>query len=159
MKPLLAVLACVACANQPAPQPIAPSDPTTAPAPPGPGEWGRWSYAQKLAYMKYTMLPAERALFSELEPVRYATLNCHSCHGAGAESGTFTMPNPELPRLAPAKEGFVELSQHEPEMLKFMQQRVVPETAKLLGLPPFQMESHIGFSCWQCHLKTVETNY
>jgi hypothetical protein len=66
------------------------------------------------------------------------------------------MPNPDLPRLAPGRDGFTELSEHEPQVLRFMQQTLVPETARLLGLPAFDMKSHTGFSCFHCHLRTTE---
>jgi hypothetical protein len=63
------------------------------------------------------------------------------------------MPNPDLPLLIGGPEGFQELAAQEPQVLKFMQQTVVPETARLLGVPAFDMTAHVGFSCWQCHTR------
>lgn len=130
---------------------------TAAPAPdhaPAPGEWAQWSHAQKLAYMKSTVLGAEREVFARFEPVRFAKLDCATCHGASAREGRYTMPNPDLPKLVGGAPGFRELAEHEPELLKFMQQVVVPETARLLGLPAFDFEKHVGFSCYQCHTRS-----
>lgn len=130
--------------------------PTAEPpaSPPGPGEWATWSHAQKLAYMKSTVLPAEREVFARFEPVRFARLDCHTCHGVSANQGNFKMPNPELPKLVGGADGFGELAKIQPEVLKFMQQVVVPETARLLGVPAFDMEKHVGFSCYQCHTRS-----
>ena len=126
----------------------------TPPLPPPPhGAWDTWSHERKLAYMKSTVLPAERAIFARFEPVRFAKMDCETCHGASAREGRYTMPNPDLPKLVGGKGGFEELARVQPETLRFMQQVVVPETAKLLGLPPFDMEKHVGFSCYQCHVR------
>ena len=124
------------------------------PAPPPPqGEWTSWSHERKLEYMKSTVLPAERDVFARFEPVRFAKMDCETCHGASARAGRYTMPNPDLPKLVGGKGGFEELKRVQPETLRFMQQVVVPETAKLLGLPPFDMAKHVGFSCYQCHVR------
>jgi hypothetical protein len=63
------------------------------------------------------------------------------------------MPNRDLPRLVGGKEGFQELADHEHDLLAFMQQRVVPETTRLLGLPAFDMKAHVGCSCFDCHTR------
>ena len=63
------------------------------------------------------------------------------------------MPNPDLPHLIGGKQGFMELAEKQPETLRFMQKVVVPETARLLGYPAFDMEKHVGFSCYQCHVR------
>jgi hypothetical protein len=120
---------------------------------PGPGEWAAWSHEQKLAYMKTGFIDAERAIFASWEPVRFRSLTCRDCHGPGVADGSFRLPNPDLPRLAPGADGFKELATHEPEVLAFMQKRLVPETARLLGVPAFNFEEHTGFSCYQCHVR------
>jgi hypothetical protein len=129
--------------------------PIAAPiAAPGPGEWAAWSHEQKRAYMKTTVLAAERAVFARFEPVRFRKLDCRTCHGRGAVDGNFKMPNPDLPKLVGGAEGFGELAANEPRLLQFMQSVVVPETAKLLGVPAFDMKSHTGFSCFHCHTRS-----
>ena len=120
-------------------------------APPQPGEWARWSHARKLAYMKQTVLPAERVVFAGWEPVRFARMTCETCHGTHDEERGYKMPNPDLPALVGGPAGFQELARVQPETLRFMQSVLVPETAKLLNVPAFDMEKHVGFSCYQCH--------
>jgi cytochrome c553 len=115
--------------------------------------WTTWSHEQKLAYMKETVLPAEQRVFAQFEPVRFAYFTCATCHGQSARDGRYTMPNPDLPHLIGGKQGFMELAEKQPETLRFMQKVVVPETARLLGYPPFDMEKHVGFSCYQCHVR------
>lgn len=133
---------------------LACSHPHVPPMPPPPhGEWDTWSHEKKLEYMKSTVLPAEKEIFARFEPVRFAKLDCETCHGASARAGKYTMPNPDLPKLVGGAGGFQELARVQPETLKFMQSVVVPETAKLLGLPPFDMAKHEGFSCYQCHVR------
>jgi hypothetical protein len=149
-----------ACASSPSGQgaarrpslPPGPSIPLSAGAP-GPGEWSTWSHEQKLAYMKSGFIDAERAIFASWEPVRFQNLECRDCHGPGVADGSFRLPNPDLPHLAPGSDGFKELAAHEPEVLMFMQKRLVPETARLLGVPAFDFEAHTGFSCYQCHVR------
>jgi hypothetical protein len=119
---------------------------------PRPGEWVTWSHDQKLAYMKDGFMDAERAVFAAWEPVRYRELSCRTCHGPGADDGSYRMPNIELTRPIRGVEGFRELAAQEPALLRFMQKAVVPATARLLGLPEFDMTAHTGFSCWQCHV-------
>jgi hypothetical protein len=104
--------------------------------------------------MRSTVLGEEQKVFSDYEPHRYRSLACRDCHGAAVEDGSYRMPNPDLPKLCGGPECFKELAEKEPEVLRFMQKRVVPETARLLGVPAFEFEKHVGFSCFQCHTRT-----
>jgi hypothetical protein len=135
----------------PAAQPAAVTEPITAP---GPGEWQTWSRAQRMAYMKGPFMEEERKIFASWLPVRFRDMECRTCHGTvGVANGSFRMPNPDLPIVAPGPDGFQELAEHETVVLKFMQQKLVPETARLLGMEPFDMKTHRGFSCYQCHVR------
>jgi hypothetical protein len=107
-----------------------------------------------MAYMKGPFMEAERKVFATWLPVRFRDMECRTCHGtAGVANGTFRMPNPDLPWVAPGPDGFKELAEHETVVLKFMQQTLVPETARLLRMQAFDMETHRGFSCYQCHVR------
>jgi hypothetical protein len=136
---------------------IAPPLPATDPPLPAVGAnsmgWPTWSRDRKFAYMRDTVLPAEKAIFARFEPLRFASLSCETCHGQGARDGTYRMPNPDLPHLDGGRNGFQELLDKQPETLRFMQKVVAPETARLLGYAEFDMEKHVGFSCYQCHVR------
>jgi hypothetical protein len=103
--------------------------------------------------MSGPFIDAERKLFQSWMPERFKDVNCRTCHGVGVTEGNFRLPNPDLPIVAPGAAGFQELAKHEPEVLAFMQKTLVPETARLLGVPAFDMETHVGFSCYQCHVR------
>lgn len=115
--------------------------------------WPTWSHEKKLAYMKQTVMPAEREIFGRFEPLRFSHMTCETCHGQGARDGSYKMPNPDLPHIVGAKHGFEEMIAKEPEVIRFMQQDVGPQTAKLLGYQEFDMPKHVGFSCYQCHVR------
>jgi len=103
--------------------------------------------------MSTTFITEERKLFASWEPFRFHTLECQDCHGPGVRDGSFRMPNPDLTKLYPGADGFKELKAHEPELFDFMQKRLVPETARLLGVPDFSFKTHTGFSCYECHVR------
>jgi len=153
-RPAGAIAAPTAAAEATSPPSVGDSPAAAPAAAPGPGEWATWSHEQKRAYMKTTVLTAERGVFARFEPVRFRKLDCRTCHGHGAVDGNFKMPNPDLPKLVGGPEGFGELAANEPRLLEFMQSVVVPETAKLLGVPAFDMKSHTGFSCFHCHTRS-----
>ncbi len=150
------LLSCIPA--RPPARPPAASAPLPAPIPiPGPGEWSTWSHEKKLAYMKSpTFLLPEKALFMDYAPARYADFTCRTCHGKGEDDGTYRMPNPDLPQIVGGREYYQELAAKDPKALRFMQKILVPETARLLGLPAFDMASHTGFSCYQCHVHVTK---
>jgi hypothetical protein len=113
------------------------------------GEWKSWSPAQKLAYMKSTVLPDEKPLWAKYDPKRFSEMSCNACHGASGEARGWKMPNPDLPKLEPG--GIMELYNTHREAYMFMAGTVVPHTARLLGLPNWDHGSHTGFGCFGCH--------
>ena len=157
MRMLLLVL--LACSHAAVPPPSPPADSHAAAPPPmppvGPNSmgWPTWSHEKKLAYMKQTVMPAEREIFGRFEPLRFAGMTCETCHGQGARDGSYKMPNPDLPHIVGGRGGFQELADKQPETLRFMQSVVGPETARLLGYSEFDMAKHVGFSCYQCHVR------
>jgi hypothetical protein len=162
---ILLVLAAsgVGCAAQPPPPeapltepaPITPDEP--APAAPEPEAepaaqlaWTDMTKDQKKEHMKSVVLPGMQAVFQELDATKYADIKCGFCHGAGVKDGSFEMPNPELPKLDP-ENGFAKHVKDEPQLTQFMMDRVSPEMARLLGVPPYDPETHEGFGCFNCH--------
>ena len=117
------------------------------------GEWTTWSHEKKKDYMKATVVLAEKGLWADYDPVRFTNFTCKNCHGSGAVEGTYRMPNPDLPKWPGGPDAFRELKERNPKALFFMQQVVVPVTARLLGVKEFDFASHTGFSCFQCHTR------
>jgi len=122
-------------------------------AAPGPGEWDGWSHDQKIAYMKTAVMPKLGGLFHDFDAKRYAEPKCTLCHGSGAKDGSFKMPNPELPKLDVTPAGMKALHDKKAAVLEFMAKQVSPTVAQLLGEPPFDVQTHKGFGCMNCHTK------
>ena len=134
--------------------PAASSAAPAAPAsPPGPGDWDKWSHDQKLAYMKSTVMGAEKTLFSGYDSGKYGDMKCNICHGPGAADGSFKMPNPALPKLDATPAGFKKLATDKAKIFQFMMKQVEPQTAQLLGEQPFDPKTNTGFGCFNCHTK------
>ncbi len=158
---LVAVLVFSACGARKSVAPAAATPTATAPvttcAPaiptvdrPHDGDWARWTHEQRLAYMKAAALPTEAPLFREYAPDRFADFTCRTCHGAGADDGTYKMPNPALPKLDVGH--LFEMEKTRPRVFRFMYDVVTPRTAALLNLPEWQHETMSGFGCLRCHL-------
>jgi hypothetical protein len=104
--------------------------------------------------MKAGVMPKMHDLFVSFDSTRYGTtMNCGTCHGKGAASGSFTMPNPDLPKLDPTPDGFAKLAKANPKMFDFMMKQVEPTMASLVGEQPYDMKTKTGFSCFECHTK------
>jgi hypothetical protein len=116
-------------------------------------DWEHMSKDERKKYMKLTVLPEMKKAFQAYDAKAYKKFTCETCHGDGATEGTFKMPNPKLPKLPTAREGFMALQQKKPEAVKFMGTVVKPTMARLLGLPEWSPQNMKGFGCYQCHNK------
>jgi hypothetical protein len=95
------------------------------------------------------VLPKMKLLFASLDP-DHQNMTCSTCHGPGAEDGSFKMPNPNLMRLLPDN-NFEAHRRTSATITQFMTDRVSPDMAKLLGEPPYEPSTQKGFGCGGCH--------
>jgi hypothetical protein len=129
----------------------APAAPAAAPA--AKIDWEHMTFEEKKKYMKSTVMPEMKKAFQTYDAKTYKKFNCATCHGEGATTGKFKMPNAKLPKLPTSREGFMALQQKKPEAVKFMGEVVKPKVAQLLGLPEWTPQNTSGFGCYQCHTK------
>lgn len=113
-----------------------------------PVAWADMSHEQRGAFMAETVMPEMQAMFQEFDGERFAEFNCATCHGENAREVNFEMPNGVAP-LDPAQ--IPGMFQSDQPMAQFMTQRVWPRMAELLQEPPYNPETHEGFSCLHCH--------
>jgi hypothetical protein len=151
---LLGSLASACGGGQPEAKAPEPAAGTVAPAAEGTGApakpWKTMSLSEKKAHMKTVVVPKMSAVFQSFDPKGFADVGCGTCHGNGAKNGTFVMPNPDLPKLSVAN-NFKKHMDAKPEITKFMMEKVEPEMAAALGMPPYDPQTHQGFGCGGCH--------
>lgn len=119
--------------------------------------WKDMKKNQKAKFMEKVVVPKMQPLFVAFDAKKFENFSCETCHGGGAEDGTYEMPNPDIEALPTTPEGFGKLMQDKPEWLKFMGGQVKPEMAKLLGIEEFDPKApkEGAFGCYACH--TTET--
>lgn len=113
--------------------------------------WETMSKPERKEYMKKVVLPKMKPLFQNFNAKDFKEFRCTTCHGKGARTGEYKMPNPDLPKLPATKEGFQKLSKDKPKWMEFMSKTVKPTMADLLGMKPFDPKTGKGFSCGNCH--------
>ena len=114
-------------------------------------DWEKMSKADRKQYMKDFVLPKMKPLLHDFDPKKFKDVKCVTCHGNGARTGEFKMPNPQLPKLPATREGFEKLNHDKPKMMEFMSKTMKPTMADLLGMKPFDMKTGTGFGCQNCH--------
>jgi len=109
-----------------------------------PGEWARLDFDARKQFMRDTVLPAMRPLFQEFDATRFAAVSCRTCHGSGAQAGTFRLPNVDLPVLD--SEALKNPPESQKPIIAFMREVLKPKLGELLG-----MQDAAEFRCTTCH--------
>ncbi|NVB40491.1 hypothetical protein G6O69_21805 [Pseudenhygromyxa sp. WMMC2535] len=107
--------------------------------------WAEMNEDERMAHMGAVVLPRMRAVFQAHDPERYASFGCATCHG---HSGSFEMPNPELPELD-ASNFYKQERQEHGDMVKLMWKEVEPTMGEALGVT-YSFGGTI--ECHSCHV-------
>jgi hypothetical protein len=133
-----------------------PGDTTETPPPeaeaPELGGWASLDFEGKRALMVEQVMPEMGTAFREFNAEEYAEFTCATCHMENFQEVNFSMPNGLAP-LNPADiPGLGESSdENVARTAQFMFQTVTPGMVRILGVEPYNMETHQGFGCLSCH--------
>ena len=95
--------------------------------------WTQMDKGERLTHMTDVVSPRLQAVFQGFDAKRFGDFGCHTCHGSGADDGSYTMPSPDLPHLS--KAGFYKKHRKEqPEIVKLMWKEVEPAVGETMGL-------------------------
>jgi hypothetical protein len=117
--------------------------------------WVKMEKSQRIEYMIKTVMPTMKAKFVAFDAKRFGRMDCATCHGDSVADGSFSLPNPKLPKLL-EPELFIKHRQATPEITKFMLEEVEPTMARLLEIPDFDPATRQGMSCYNCHPREIE---
>lgn len=135
----------VESASEAAPaEPAEPAEPAHATAPEA---WSdELTMEQKGAFMAEHVMPAMKPVFAQA-----SDFSCKTCHGPEqVESHAFAHPNQHLPRLE-FKDGKLTSFETNPEVSKFMAEKVLPAMAQVMGREMRSETNPSGMGCNGCH--------
>ncbi|MDP4200894.1 MAG: hypothetical protein Q8922_11360 [Bacteroidota bacterium] len=98
------------------------------------------SHTEKKEYMRDVLTPEFARMFTAFDAKRFPTVKCVTCHGNGARTGEFKMPDEKLPKLPRSEAGMKRLEKKMPAIVRFMRDSVATRTASLLGVKEYKCE-------------------
>ncbi|MCH9685210.1 MAG: hypothetical protein K0V04_27490 [Deltaproteobacteria bacterium] len=123
----------------------------TATAPGAPDvKWADKSFQQRKEWMGIEVLPKMKGLFQEYDNAQFKGFGCDTCHGDDGKDKEYKMPSDAIYPL-PKADPITAAMEYDEAVTKFMMERVVPETAALLDMEPYNPETGEGFGCFGCH--------
>lgn len=160
---LLLPLAVVHCDKSTEPT-ATPEDPATKPAESEPMEgepaaaepgapevaWAEKSFEQKKEFMGVVFYKEMKTKFQAHDSELYAKFTCATCHGEDAKEVNWAMPSDSILPLSKT-DPVGQAMEFDEEVTQFMVDVVVPESAKLLDMEPYNPETGQGFGCFGCH--------
>jgi len=115
-------------------------------------KWADKTFEQRKDHMGIVYLKAMKKSFKAHDEAQFAGFKCQHCHGDDMKEQNFSMPSDSLYPLNP--ETPVESAmEYDEEITKFMVEQIVPESAKLLDMEPYNPETGQGHGCFACHPK------
>lgn len=113
--------------------------------------WARMNARARATYMEQHVMPVMSTLLRAYDGTRFANVTCASCHGENARAVHFRMPNtlPTFPTFG-TEASNRDIAAH-PRTYAMMRERFVPVMAQLLGMQPYNPQTHQGFGCAGCH--------
>ncbi|MGH1347366.1 MAG: hypothetical protein ACRBN8_37740 [Nannocystales bacterium] len=126
-----------------------PAEDDTEPGAPG-VKWADKSFKQRQEYMGITFLKAQKKTFKAHDEAQFSGFKCQTCHGDDMKETNFAMPTDSLFPLD-AKDPVGAAMEYDEAITKFMVEKVVPESAALLDMEPYNPETGKGFGCFGCH--------
>jgi len=123
----------------------------TEPGAPG-VKWADKTFKQRQEYMGITFLKAQKKTFKAHDEAQFSGFKCQTCHGDDMKETNFAMPTDSLLPLD-AKDPVGVAMEFDEAITKFMVEKVVPESAELLDMEPYNPETGQGFGCFGCHPK------
>ncbi len=128
--------------------PQAPTDDTEPGAPGVP--WGEKTFKQRQEFMGIVFLKEMKKSFKAHDEAQFSGFKCQTCHGDDMKERNFEMPTDSIYPLN-AQTPVESAMEYDEEITKFMVEQVVPESARLLDMEPFNPETGEGFGCFGCH--------
>jgi len=117
--------------------------------------WDSMSHDEKEWYMIGKVHPIMRQVFETFDKNRYEgpKFECAPCHEPNFEVTKYKMPNPKLSPV-PAYGSEDWKAMENARIVKFMQARVTPVMAQLLGYDPDDTSKGDAVTCYACHPKS-----
>jgi hypothetical protein len=106
-------------------------------------DWKSLSRSDKKDYMRDSVMPRMEELFGKFDANKFGHVKCTLCHGDGARTGTYKMPDAKVPKIPKNEAGLAKLDKKMPAMMKFMRETISPEMARLIGMKKID--------CTGCH--------
>lgn len=110
--------------------------------------WTEMDESARMEHMAAVVMPRMQEIFLDHDPERFADFGCATCHGSGASSGDFGMPNESLPHLDAAKL-YKKHRKQTPDMVKLMWKEVEPAMGEALA-QTYGFDGYV--SCELCHV-------
>ncbi len=102
--------------------------------------------------MRDQVMPEMTTMFQNFDAEEFESVTCVTCHGENFQEVNFSMSNglhplnpAEIPNLASSDDENVV------RWVQFMFGEVTPGMVRILGVEPYNPETHQGFGCLSCH--------